>query len=141
WNAPTKKIPRTHPPTDTSYGLDYKSVSGAIHTSHHGIGLSQPLVAQDGIDQGEVISPLLWRIFYDPLLSRIQSDPRLGYTMSSSWRTSIYSDKIATMELRCACLAYADDTIWIGKNKQDLERIIEISNEFFDLNDIAINGK
>src|SRR6185437_14050725 len=75
------------------------------------------------------------------LLSRIQSDLRLGYTMSSSWRTSIYSDKIATMELRCACLAYADDTIWIGKNKQDLERIIEISNEFFDLNDIAINGK
>jgi len=104
-------------------------------------GLSQPLIAQDGINQGEVILPLLWRIFYDPLLSRIQSDPRLGYTMSSSWRTSIYSDKIVTMELRCACLAYADDTIWIGKNKQDLERIIEISNEFFDLNDIAINGK
>jgi len=38
-------------------------------------------------------------------------------------------------------MAYADDTIWIGRSKQDIENIIDISNEFFALNDIAINGK
>ena len=29
-------------------------------------------IVSDGIDQREVISPLIWRIFYDLLLSRIQ---------------------------------------------------------------------
>ena len=36
--------------------------------------------AGDGIDQGEVISLLMWRIFYDPLLVRIQQ-LRIGYQM------------------------------------------------------------
>jgi len=45
-------------------------------------GLSDELQAMDGIDQGEVISPLIWRIFYDPLLCRIMDDESLGYTMS-----------------------------------------------------------
>ena len=48
-------------------------------------GLSNILTAGDGIDQGEVISPLIWRIFYDPLLARIQQDPTLGYTMKIKW--------------------------------------------------------
>ena len=43
-------------------------------------GLSEGFQAQDGIDQGEVISPLMWRIFYDPLLCRIQKTS-LGYEM------------------------------------------------------------
>lgn len=30
--------------------------------------LSDIFTAGDGIDQGKVISPLIWRIFYDPLL-------------------------------------------------------------------------
>src|SRR5277367_5610642 len=44
-------------------------------------GLSDPLTAATGIDQGEVVSPLLWRIFYDPLLSQIQQDVNFGYNM------------------------------------------------------------
>ena len=41
-------------------------------------GNTDSFVAEDGIDQGEVISPLIWRIFYDPLLSKIQ-DKELGF--------------------------------------------------------------
>ena len=44
-------------------------------------GLTDPIIAGDGIDQGETISPLLWRIFYDPLLCKIQDNKNLGYTM------------------------------------------------------------
>src|SRR5215469_14661758 len=47
-------------------------------------GLSEPFTAGDGIDQGEMISPLLWRIFYDPLLTYIDSEKTLGYTLSIS---------------------------------------------------------
>src|SRR5690348_12311070 len=36
------------------------------------VGNTKAFVAKDGIDQGEVISPLVWRIFYDPLLVAIQ---------------------------------------------------------------------
>ena len=44
-------------------------------------GLTHLFTAEDGIDQGETISPLLWRIFYDPLLYRIQHMESLGYVM------------------------------------------------------------
>lgn len=35
-------------------------------------GPAKSFIAGDGIDQGEVISPLLWKIFYDPLLTEVQ---------------------------------------------------------------------
>src|SRR3989337_4345640 len=38
-----------------------------------------------GIDQGETISPLLWRIYYNPLLCRIK-DTQKGYTQEHKWR-------------------------------------------------------
>jgi hypothetical protein len=44
-------------------------------------GLTDPIKTGDGINQGETISPLLWRIFYDPLLCKIQDNPEFGYKM------------------------------------------------------------
>jgi hypothetical protein len=43
--------------------------------------------------------------------------------------------------LKVAAIAFADDTEWIGSNRQNIIRIIMISNEFFNFNDIKINGK
>src|SRR5947209_7519505 len=37
-------------------------------------------------------------------------------------------------------LAYADDTTWVAKSKAALQKIIQISNSFFILNYIEING-
>ena len=47
--------------------------------------ISQPIIAKDEINQGETIFPLLWRIFYDPLLCKIQNNPNLGYKMKCKW--------------------------------------------------------
>src|SRR5213075_2711284 len=44
-------------------------------TSH---GLTQNIIAGDGLDQRETISSLLWRIFYNPLLNKIQANDQLG---------------------------------------------------------------
>ena len=44
-------------------------------------GTTESVIANDGIDQGEMISPFLWRIFYDPLLYKIQKNYRHGYTI------------------------------------------------------------
>src|SRR2546429_8488725 len=69
-------------------------------------GLSDDLVAKDGIDQGEVISPLIWQIFYDLLLYRIQDDPNLGYNMddvavSFQWNQKLYSYPEKLSRLLC----------------------------------------
>jgi hypothetical protein len=34
-------------------------------------GVTDAFEINDGIEQGEVLSSLIWRIFYDPLLERI----------------------------------------------------------------------
>jgi len=82
------------------------------------------------------ISPLLWRIFYDPLLCRIAEDESLSYTMSVNWPTGNLRTS-TTYSLYTAGLIYADDTVWIGHSHS---RIINISKEFFNINDLDING-
>src|SRR5438034_4459658 len=53
-------------------------------------GLSPTLIAKDGIDQGDAISPLLWRIFYDPLLTAIQlRQQKRGYLMDLTWPSNV----------------------------------------------------
>src|SRR5437868_15305182 len=51
--------------------------------------LTQEFIAEDGLDQGEVVSPLLWHIFYDPLLCEIQKKRKQRYKMSIKWPTNL----------------------------------------------------
>src|SRR5947207_15619991 len=45
---------------------------------------------QDGIDQGEVWSPILWRIFYDPLLTRLKTIKKeAGYRIETKKKFKI----------------------------------------------------
>jgi len=44
--------------------------TNAIITSH---SITTPYQMKVGIDQGEVISPLLWTIYYNPLFCRIKN--------------------------------------------------------------------
>ncbi len=53
------------------------------------VELSPQFTAEDGIDQGDTISPLLWRIFYDPLLSALQKNSSRGYKMKVNWPLNI----------------------------------------------------
>src|SRR5205085_6004138 len=77
--------------------------------------------------------------FYDPLLVRIQQ-AKLGYQMSLEWPVNICKNTTKTEKIEVSALAYADDTTWVAASKESLQRIINISNEFFELNDIEING-
>src|SRR5437868_10050495 len=58
------------------------------------IGLTEPITAGDRIEQGEVISPLVWRIFYDSLLTRVQKDIILGYKIQVSWQTDLEKKEV-----------------------------------------------
>src|SRR5438477_10256399 len=55
-------------------------------------GPTPEYTVEDGIDQGDTISPLLWRIFYDPLLTYINSEYE-GYTLSATTCDDIRNGK------------------------------------------------
>src|SRR4051812_26053704 len=73
--------------------------------------ISELFTSENGIDQGETISLLLWRIFYDPLLCRIQDDLTLGITTSLKWPTKSHHVFTHITKIRSVTSAYADNTI------------------------------
>ncbi|GET00817.1 RNA-directed DNA polymerase from mobile element jockey-like [Rhizophagus clarus] len=73
-----------------------------------------------GIDQGEVISLLLWTIYYDPLLCEINK-LQLDYIVNQS------------------ILIWTIDISWITDTSYKLESILQIADEFNKLNNIQIN--
>ena len=105
-----------------------------------GIG-RQCAPAGDGIEQDETISPLIWRIFYDPLLRRIQGDPGLGYKVKQSELLDIQTNKVRVNIVRQAAVAFADDTTWVAESKEQMNSILRIAQRFFAFNDIQINER
>ena len=94
----------------------------------HGNTNYYPVIS--GIDQGEIISPILWCIYYDPLLCRIQNTD-LGYNLSAEWRPHVGNTTTSTVSTQVSTLAYMDDTLWISKSKDDLESILTIADDFY----------
>ncbi|GBB98255.1 hypothetical protein RclHR1_31810003 [Rhizophagus clarus] len=76
-----------------------------------------------GIDQGEVISLVLWCMYYDPLLAKINKQ-KLGYTVSCNNIQQIPQLNSAVIEQHIPALAFMDDTqlndIQINKEKSEL---------------------
>ena len=103
--------------------------------------LTREFTAEDGLDQEEVVSPLLWRIFYDLLLYEIQNKRKLGYEMSLDQPTNLNYNKFQKMSQKQGVLVYADNTTQIANYKEELTEIVKIANELYDLNDIEINRK
>ncbi|POG58120.1 hypothetical protein GLOIN_2v1790829 [Rhizophagus irregularis DAOM 181602=DAOM 197198] len=70
----------------------------------------------------------------------VRNDKNLGYKLNTNWPTIDFHNVIASeTTLKASCIAYADDTAWIASNKDEITKIISISNSFFELNDITIN--
>lgn len=101
-------------------------------------GLTEPFNMITGIDQGEIISPLLWIIYYDPLLTRIRNTD-LGFKLEARECLDIYEDTYRLRSVTFPGCAYMDDTGFIANNKLNLERILKIADSFYTLNDIKIN--
>src|ERR1041384_1890285 len=68
-------------------------------------GLTSPYQVLNSIDQGETITPLLWQIYYDPLITHIYSTFP-GYTTSTSWLTNLKNLTTQHMNTNCSVLAY-----------------------------------
>src|SRR6185369_5203656 len=85
---------------------------------------------QDGLDQGETHSPILWRIFYDPLLCAI------GQLQNTKYKMQTVSEEIPPSINH---LAFVDDTVWISNSKEGISQILNKAESFFQRNDIEIN--
>ncbi|EXX74870.1 hypothetical protein GLOIN_2v1824527 [Rhizophagus irregularis DAOM 181602=DAOM 197198] len=95
---------------------------------------------EDGIDQGEVWSPILWRIFYDTLLSRLNEiKEEAGYNFHEERIINRENDEKEILDISINVTAFMDDTTLISSNKRQLERMINICHEFFKINDIKAN--
>ncbi|GES99798.1 hypothetical protein GLOIN_2v1814043 [Rhizophagus clarus] len=90
-------------------------------------GNTTPYDVLTGIDQGEVISPLLWCIYFDPLLTKLEQLQK-GYKISDD-STSIHVPS----------KAYMDDTTIITDSKENLEVLLTTADSFFELASIKIN--
>src|SRR5436305_9718989 len=91
-------------------------------------GNTSPYKVQIGIDQGEVISPLLWVIYIDPLLTVLRRENSHPYIMRSSSTSASISN-----------LTFMDDSNLIASHIDGLKHMITIAQEFYDLNNTKIN--
>src|SRR2546421_9818103 len=120
-----------------------------IITTH---GLTDAYTIQDGLDQRETHAPILWRIFYDPLLVAVDRlKQSTGYAITRPIRqTSRFATTGATTssptensqeKTYVNHLAFVNDTAWIANSHHSANRILAVANNFFKMNDIQINAQ
>ena len=96
---------------------------------------------EDGIDQGETYAPLLWRIFYDPLLVAVNKfcqDVAFQFKTCENIHPAVAEILKAGPHINHA--AFVDDTMWISNSREGLEKITKLATSFFTMNDITINA-
>ena len=101
-------------------------------------GISEFYDVQIGIDQGEVISPLLWCIYFDPLLCEIDN-LKCGYELSHTWMDNVTTGSTQTLTEMVSTLGFMDDANWISSSLEQMETILSVADEFYDITSAAIN--
>lgn len=90
------------------------------------VGLSDNIEITRGVPQGDIISPILFNIFFNILLDEI-SRSGIGYKLGGQ--------DIPTIPF----IAYADDLTLITENREDMTKMIQIVSKFCDNTGFDIN--
>ncbi|EXX58742.1 reverse transcriptase family protein [Rhizophagus irregularis DAOM 181602=DAOM 197198] len=78
-------------------------------------GLSADYDVIQGIDQGEVISPILWIIYYDPMFSHLsQLTENLHITRIKKINNIYQPDTDLQIDYSSSVVGYLDDTSWFA---------------------------
>ncbi len=86
-------------------------------------GATEESTPNRGLEQGDVISPQIWNIFYDPLLVALNRTGA-GYTMGN--KTIAHG-------------ALADDLTLVADKPERMAELCKVVDEFFGLHDIKLN--
>ncbi|GBB99149.1 hypothetical protein RclHR1_03430010 [Rhizophagus clarus] len=106
----------------------------------HNDNISDSYQVMQGIDQGEVVSPLLWIIYYDPLFAKINSLRELAFTVELQQIKNIWNPAAdQKVSYSTTVQSYLDDTTWVAPTLTHMKTLLEISNDFYELANIQIN--
>jgi len=120
----------------TSFILDFfTGRQNAILTKG---GISDFYDIKIDIDQGEVISPLLWCIYFDLLLCEIDN-LKCGYELSHIWMDNVSTGSSQTLTEMVSTLGFMNDANWISSSLEQMESILSVADEFYDITSAAIN--
>ncbi|GBB96009.1 hypothetical protein RclHR1_02660030 [Rhizophagus clarus] len=108
--------------------------SNRVFTAHGDTSAYQVCI---GIDQGEVISPLLWVIYIDPLLTVLKKEMLDPYVLRLSSLLPTPLD--ANSNLVINNLVFMDDSTLVSSSKSGLEHMLSITEEFYALNNTSAN--
>ena len=89
-------------------------------------GLTPKFNQDTGLSQGDIISPLLWLIVYEPLLARIKKEYK-------------YIDEENNIKTSMCAVAMADDLSLIATSKEKLQGIINLTSTWFKITGIRVN--
>ncbi|CAB4443106.1 unnamed protein product [Rhizophagus irregularis] len=104
-----------------------------VFTAH---GVTPAYRVRIGIDQGEVISPLLWVIYIDPLLTILKNEMIDPYVLSAPL---LSASQPSTPDLRVNNLVFMDDSTLISSTKSGMELMLSITEEFYAINNTSAN--
>ncbi|GET55983.1 ribonuclease H-like domain-containing protein [Rhizophagus irregularis DAOM 181602=DAOM 197198] len=109
--------------------------SNRVFTAH---GTTPSYRVRIGIDQGEVISPLLWVIYIDPLLTVLKKEMMDPYMLHAP---SLINPLAQTNSdgLRINNLVFMDDSTLISSSKSGMESMLSITEEFYQINNTSAN--
>ena len=83
-----------------------------------------------GIDQEDVLSPLLWTIYIDPLLTVLNRENPAPYLLDSNPLLPV---------VPISTIGYMDDTNLIASSMEGLSFMMNTAQQFYDLNNTKIN--
>ncbi|GBC25005.2 reverse transcriptase family protein [Rhizophagus irregularis DAOM 181602=DAOM 197198] len=93
-----------------------------------------------GIDQGEIISPLLWVIYLDPLLTTLNREACDPFILKSSALLDYSPIEYEQHNLPVSHITFMDDSTLIASFKQGIEDRLSITAEFYTLNNTQANS-
>jgi len=62
-----------------------------------------------------------------------------GYTFTHQWMSNISQDTQQQLQVQIAALGFIDDANWISSSLENLEDILEVTDNFYALTRAAIN--
>ncbi|GET55571.1 RNA-directed DNA polymerase from mobile element jockey-like [Rhizophagus irregularis DAOM 181602=DAOM 197198] len=109
--------------------------SNRVFTAH---GTTPSYRVRIGIDQGEVISPLLWVIYIDPLLTVLKNEMMDPYILHAPSLSNSLAETNSG-GLRINNLVFMDDSTLISSSKFGMESMLSITEEFYQINNTSAN--